>query len=79
MQERRRLRNAVVGTVRQIHENVAMMGHKSDLEHLHERALLPAAVGDSIVHRMTTKPAPTPDASPRYIGDIAAEFLSEEA
>ena len=79
MQERRRLRNAVVGTVRQIHENVAMMGHKSDLEHLHERALLPAAVGDSIVHRMVTKPEQTPDASPRYIGDIAAEFLSEEA
>jgi hypothetical protein len=79
MQERRRLRNAAVATVRQIHENVAMMGHKSDLEHLHERALLPAAVGDSIVHRMATKPELTPDASPRYIGDIAAEFLSEEA
>jgi putative transposase len=80
MQERRRLRNATVSTVRQIHQNVAMMGHKSDLQILHERALLPAAVGDSIVHRMTApRPAITPNASPRYSHDIAAEFLSEEA
>lgn len=80
MQQRRRLRNATVSTVRQIHQNVAMMGHKSDLQHLHERALLPAAVGDSIVHRMTApRPAITPNASPRYSHDIAAEFLSEEA
>jgi transposase InsO family protein len=80
MQQRRRLRNATVSTVRQIHQAVAMMGHKSDLQHLHERALLPAAVGDSIVHRMTDpRPAITPNASPRYSHDIAAEFLSEEA
>ncbi len=79
MQQRRRLRNATVGTVRQIHTNVAMMGHKSDLQILHERAL-PAAVGDSIVHRMTSSTsAPTPTVTPRYSHDIAAEFLSEEA
>lgn len=78
MQERRRLRNATVATVRQIHQNVALMGHKSDLERLHERALLPAAVGDSIVHRMKPEPSTAPSA-PRYSHDIAAEFLSEEA
>lgn len=78
MQERRRLRNATVATVRQIHQNVALMGHKSDLERIHERALLPAAVGDSIVHRMKPEPSTAPSA-PRYSHDIAAEFLSEEA
>ena len=78
MQERRRLRNATVATVRQIHQNVAQMGHKSDLELLHERALLPAAVGDSIVHRLTPPASNTAPTAPRYSHDIAAEFLSEE-
>jgi hypothetical protein len=78
MQERRRLRNATVATVRQIHQNVALMGHKSDLERLHERAMLPAAVGDSVVHRMKSEPT-TAAPAPRYSHDIAAEFLSEEA
>jgi hypothetical protein len=80
MQERRRLRNATVSTVRQIHHNVANMGHKSDLQILHERAMLPAAVGDSIVHRLTTPPEEQrvdQRVSPRYAQDIANEFLSE--
>jgi hypothetical protein len=78
MQERRRLRKATVSTVRQIHQNVAMMGHKSDLQLLHERAQLPAAVGDSIVHRLT--PPPTKDQGsslPRYAHDIATQFFAE--
>jgi putative transposase len=79
MQERRRLRNATVHTVRQIHQNVANLGHKSDLQLLHERATLPAAVGDSIVHRLTSPNTPPTEqrvSAPRYAQDIANEFLS---
>lgn len=80
MQERKRLKKATVSTVRRINDNVANMGFKSDLERLHERALLPMAVGDSIVHRMEpVKDIDTTNlAMPRYSHDIAAEFLSEE-
>jgi len=79
MKERRRLRNATVSTVRQIHHSVAMLGHKSDLELLHERSTLPAAVGDSIVHRLSAPPTPEQGtSSPRYAHDIANQFFAEE-
>jgi putative transposase len=77
MKERRRLRNATVSTVRQIHQGVAMLGHKSDLQLLHERAQLPAAVGDSIVHRLTPPPTEQRASSPRYAHDIANQFFAE--
>jgi putative transposase len=51
MQERRRLRNATASSIRRIHSNVAMLGHKSDLERLHEQAQLPAAVGEFTTQR----------------------------
>lgn len=80
MGERRRLRNASAQSIRALHSRVAMMGHKSELEILHERALLPAAVGDYT----TQRPAPrtvtrTTVSAPQYAHDIAAEFLAEEA
>lgn len=79
MQERRRLRNATAATIRKIHSDVAMSGHKGDLERFHEAALLPMAVGDNITHRAPQRPAQTPSAAaPRYSHDIAAEFLAEE-
>lgn len=77
MQERRSLRKRTILTVKQIHQGVAMLGHKSDLQLLHERAVLPAAVGDSIVHRLTSPPIEQQVSTPRYAHDIATDFLSE--
>lgn len=78
MQERRKHLKNTIFSVKQLHQSVALLGHKSDLQLLAERATLPAAVGDSIVHRLTPPPSEQRVSAPRYAQDIANEFLSEE-
>ena len=80
MQERKRLRNASASTVRSLRSDVAMAGHRSDVELLHERALLPAAVGDFITQRhpqtVESTTAQTQHLHSEDIGDILLDSLS---
>jgi putative transposase len=75
MQQRRQLRNAMKDTERHIKRKAHELGSKSSFEDLHERSMLPAAIGGLLSQRVSKRPQPDNNAvAPPTAGQIADDI-----
>ncbi|MFC6645472.1 DDE-type integrase/transposase/recombinase [Granulicella cerasi] len=81
MQERRTLRNDTAASIRKLRHDVVRSGHTTAAQDLHERAMLPMAVGDHITQRamqtqVVNTQVPSKHLHAEDIGDMLAATLA---